>query len=97
MCTEDIVFSGPGEPRVSGDAVRRWLEEFPIQKSMSWSFDRLEVSGHLAVGSGSGSMVIEVDGQESTMDIDFTDVLRKNEHGTWLYSSVILNSNDAPA
>ena len=97
MCTEDIVFSGPGEPKVTGsDAVRAWLEAFPIQTATTWDFDRLEVSGDLAVGNGSGSMTIEVEGQESTMDFDFTDVFRKNQQGTWLYSSVIFNSKDAP-
>ncbi len=31
------------------------------------------------------------------MAFDFTDVFRKDKHGTWLYSSVIFNSMDAPA
>jgi ketosteroid isomerase-like protein len=97
MCTEDIVFSGPGEPKVTGsDAVRRWLEDFPIQKAMTVEFDRIEVSGDLAIANGSGSMTIEVEGQESSMDFDFTDAFRKNQQGTWLYSSVIFNSKDAP-
>ncbi len=96
MCTEDIVISGPGGPKVSGDAVRPWLENYPVMKTMAFDFDRMEISGDLAVANGSGSMMIEVEGQEASMVFDFTDVLRK-QHGTWLYSSVVFNSKDAPA
>ena len=28
MCTEDVVLSGPGEQKVSGDALRTWLDNF---------------------------------------------------------------------
>ena len=96
MCTDDIVFSGPGESRVTGDAVQSWLENFPVQTAMVWDFDRIEVRGDLAIGNGSGNMTIEADGQEISMSFDFTDVLRRDQHGNWLYSSVIFNSNDAP-
>ncbi len=57
----------------------------------------VEVSGDLAAASGSGSMLLEVEGQEVTETFDFTDVFRKDEQGTWLYSSVNFNSKDAPA
>ena len=97
MCTEDIVFSGPREPKVTGDAVRTWLENFPVQTAMTFDFDRMEISGDLAVANGSGSMTIEVEGQKVSEDFDFTDTFRKDRHGTWLYSSVIFNSNAAPA
>ena len=30
ICTEDIVISGPGPPKVTGDAVRLWLEDYPV-------------------------------------------------------------------
>ena len=73
------------------------MEAFPVQKAMVWDFDRVEVSGDLAVGSGSGIMTIEVEGQEISMPFDFTDVFRKDENGSWLYSSVIFNEKDAPA
>ena len=51
MCTEDIVISGPGEPKTSGDAVRPWLEDYPVMKAMTFDFDRIEVSGDLAASS----------------------------------------------
>ena len=97
LCTEDIVISGPGDPKVTGDAVRLWLENYPVIKTMTLDFDRIEVSGDLAAASGSGSMLLEVEGQEVTETFDFTDVFRKDEQGTWLYSSVNFNSKDAPA
>ncbi len=97
MCTEDIVFSPPGAPKVTGDAVRSWLESYPVIKAFEFDFDRLEVSGDLAAASGSGSMTVEVEGQEVTSEMEFTDVFRKDRHGTWLYSSVIFNTNEAPA
>jgi ketosteroid isomerase-like protein len=97
MCTADMVFSPPSEPKVTGDAVRAWLEGYPIMKTLVFDFDRLEISGDLAVANGSGRMVIEVDGQEDSMIFEFTDTLRKNRDGTWLYSSVTFNSNAAPA
>ena len=93
MCTEDIVFSPPSDPKVTGDAVRPWLEGYPIIKSLLFDFDRLEISGDLAVANGSGSMMIEVDGQEDSLVFEFTDTFRKNRHGTWLYSSVTFNAN----
>ena len=41
-------------------------------------------------------MTIEIEGEEASMIFDFTDVFRKHRTGTWLYSSVIFNSKDAP-
>ena len=97
MCTEDIVISGPGDPKVTGDAVRPWLENYPVIKTMAFDYDRMEISGDLAAANGSGSMTIEVEGQEDSMDFDFIDVFRKDRHGTWLFSSIVFNSKDAPA
>jgi len=93
MCTEDILFSGPGGEKVVGDAVRAWLDAFPVQTHLEWDFDRLEVSGNLATGSGSGRMTLEVEGQATTLSFDFCDVFRKGEDGQWRYSSVIFNEN----
>ena len=97
MCTDDIVISGPGEPKATGEALRPWLENFHVQTEFTWDFDRLQVDGDLAVGSGSGSMTIEVEGEEVSSNFDFTDVLRKDQDGTWLYSSIIFNTNEPPA
>ncbi len=97
MCTEDIVFSPPGELKVTGEAVRPWLEDYPPIKAMAFDFDRIEVSGDLAASNGSGSMIIEVEGQEATVNFDFTDVFRKDLDGVFRYSSVIYNTKDAPA
>ena len=30
-------------------------------------------------------------------NFDFTDVFRKEQRGTWLYSSIIFNTNEEPA
>jgi ketosteroid isomerase-like protein len=97
MCTQDVSISGPGDPKVSGDAVRTWLENYPLIKEMTVGFDRVEVSGDLAAASGSGSMLLEVKGQEATETFDFIDVFRREESGAWLYSAVNFNSKDAPA
>ena len=93
----DIEISGPGDPRVSGDTVRPWLENYPTIKTMAVDFDRVEVSGDLATVSGSGNMLLEIDGEEVTEIFDFIDVFRKNQSGTWLYSAINFNSKDAPA
>ncbi len=97
MFTEDIVISPPGEPKVAGDAVRAWFKNSPVTKAFTFDFDRIEVGGDLAVVNGSGSNIVEVEGQEISQNFDFTDVLRKDQSGTWLYSSVIFNMNEDPA
>ncbi len=97
LCTDDIEISGPGEPKVSGDAVRAWLENYPIIKTMTFDFDRIEISGDLAAASGSGTMLLEVEGQDATENFDFIDIFRKDASGTWLYSAVNFNSKNAPA
>ncbi len=48
MCTDDMVFMPPNEPRVAGDALRPWLDAFPVIKEMSWGIDLLEGRGDLA-------------------------------------------------
>lgn len=93
MCTDDVVFSPPGETKVSGDDVRPWLDAFPTQTRMDWDFDRIEVSGNLAVGTGSGTMTVLVDGEETESAFEFMDAFRKTEDGAWLYSSIIFNNS----
>ncbi len=94
MCTEDVVFSGPGQPKVTGDALRAWLEDYPVIKTFTSDFDRIEVSGDLAVASGSGNDIVEVEGQEVSGSFEFTDAFRKDQNGTWLYSWVTFNRNE---
>jgi ketosteroid isomerase-like protein len=93
MCTDDIVFSAPGQPTVTGDAVWSWLESYPVMRALTFDFDRIEVNGDLAAASGSGSQILEVEGQVVSADLDFTDVFRKDQDGTWLYSTVTFNLN----
>lgn len=95
MCTYDIVFSPPGEPKVSGTALRPWLEAYPIIKEFNWGFDEIEVSGDLAVGVGWGEMTVEIEGQEASTTIKLADALHRGEDGTWRFSHVIWNENEA--
>ena len=94
MCTDDVVFSPPGEPKVSGAGVRTWLEAFPVIKEFNWDFDDINVSGDLAVGVGWGKMDVEVEGQDASMAIKFADVFRRGDDGSWRFVHVIWNENE---
>lgn len=93
MCTDDMVFMPPGEPSVSGDDLRPWLESFPVIREFDTDFEDVVVSGELAVASGSVRMSLEIDGERVPFDGKFTDVFRKGADGTWRYRRVIWNSN----
>lgn len=95
MCTDDIVFSPPGEPKVSGAEVRPWLEAYPIIKQFIWGFDEIEVSGDLAVGVGWGKMTVEIEGQEASINIKLADTFRRGDDGSWRFSHLIWNENEA--
>ena len=92
MCTDDVAFSAPGETQVAGPAVRPWLDAFPTQTAFDWDFDRIEVSGNLAVASGSGTMTVVVDGEEVDSSFDFMNALRKSADGSWRRTSIIFNN-----
>jgi ketosteroid isomerase-like protein len=96
MCTEDIVFAPPGEPKVSEGRLKSWLEAFPVMKEFSFAFDRIEVSGDLATGVGGGTWTLDMGGQDITMSFKAADVFRRGQDGTWRYAHVIWNL-DAPA
>ncbi len=96
MCTDDVVFSPPGEPKVSGAGVRTWLEAFPVIKEFNWDFDNIDVSGDMAVGVGWGKMDVEVEGQDASMNIKFADVFRRGDDGSWRFAHVIRNENESP-
>ena len=94
MCTYDVVFSPPGEPKVFGAALRPWLEAYPIIKEFDLGFDKIEVSGGLAIGVGWGKMTVETEGQEASLNIKFADAFRRGEDGAWRFSHVIWNENE---
>ncbi len=94
MCTDDVVFSPPGEPKVSGAEVRQWLDAFPVIKEFTWDFDEIEVNGDLAIGVGWGNMTVEIEGEEASMSIKFADAFRRGDDGSWRFSHVIWNQNE---
>lgn len=95
ICSDSVVFAPPGEPQVSGrDAIRTWLDAFPVIKAFSFDFENVELSGPLAVAIGAGSMSVEIDGEQLDMSIKFSDVLRKQPDGTWRFTHVIWNTDE---
>ena len=96
MCTADVVFAPPGEPKVSGAELRTWLDAYPGVKSFETTFEQIEVGGELATATGAAAMTVTVEGKEIAMRIKFADIFRKLENGDWRYSHVIWNL-DAPA
>jgi ketosteroid isomerase-like protein len=97
MCTDDVEFAPPGEPAVPRSRARAWLEAFPIQKAFEFTFDRIDVSGDLAVATGNGTWILDVNGQERSESFKFADVFRKGADGTWRYAYVIFNLTTAAA
>ena len=95
LCTSDVVFAPPGEPSVSGQALRQWLEAFPVMKEFAWDFDRIEVNGDLATGVGRGKWTLDVNGQFVSATFKFADIFRRSPDGAWKYAHVIWNT-DAP-
>ena len=95
MCTNDVVFAPPGEPSVSGNALKLWLEGFPVMKEFIGEFDQIEVSGDLATGVGRGTWTLDINGQLVSATFKFVDIFRKGPDGNWKYAHVIWNT-DAP-
>lgn len=93
MCNDDIVFMPPGAPPVSGEAVRPWLDEFPVIRSMEWSVDDLHESGNVAYLRGPVRQSLEIDGQPEEFDGKYCDVMVKGTDGQWRFSLVIWNAN----
>ena len=91
LCTHDVVFSPPGEPSVSGNNLRKWLEGFPVIKAFNFGFDRIDVSGDLAAGVGRGTWTVVVNDREVSAPFKFADVFRKDSNGHWRYAHVIWN------
>jgi ketosteroid isomerase-like protein len=91
MCTSDVVFAPPGEPKVSGSRLRPWLEAFPVMKVFDFSFDQVNVSGDLATAVGAGTWTLTMDGRDISASFKFADVFRKGQDGKWRYAHVIWN------
>ena len=66
MCTDDVVFAPPGEPPVSGDKLRSWLDSFPIMKAFKFNVDRIDVGGDLATAVGGGTWTLDLNGEDVT-------------------------------
>jgi ketosteroid isomerase-like protein len=96
MCTDDVVFAPPGEPPVSGDKLRPWLDSFPIMKVFKFNFDRIDVGGDLATAVGGGTWTLDLNGEDVTATFKFADTFRRSPDGKWRYAHVIWNS-DTPA
>jgi len=94
MCNEDIVFMPPGEPSVSGDAVRPWLDGLVIL-SMKWSIDQIVVSGDMAYLRGPVEEVLEIDGREERFNGKYSDLMRRGEDGIWRFSVIMWNSDES--
>lgn len=93
MCTDDITFMPPGDTPVTGDAVRPWLESFPIIKAMWWEVSNMDESGDLAVARGPVKEMFEIDGEDVPFEGKYCDVLRKGTDGNWRLSMVMWNPN----
>jgi len=93
MCTDDVVFAPPGEPKVSGTRVRQWLEAFPVIKVFEATFDKVDVSGDLATAVGAGRWTFAIDGRDHSATFKFADVYRKDRDGKWQYAHVIWNTD----
>lgn len=96
MCTSDIVFMPEGQPSVSGDAVRPWLEEFPSVSEMSWGVDSLEASEDFAFLRGWAKQTFETDEGRSHLDGKYCDLMRRGPDGKWRFAVIIWNANNAP-
>ena len=97
MCTNDVVFSPPGEPSVSGNRLRPWPSAFPVMKEFKWDFDRIEVNGDLATGVGRGIWTLDISGQPVSATFKFADILRRGPDGNWKYAHVIWNTDTPTA
>jgi ketosteroid isomerase-like protein len=93
MCTTDMVFMPPEGSPVAGDAIRPWLEAFPVIKAMWWEVSDLDETGDLAVVRGPVKETLEIEGEEVLIDGKYCDVLRRGTDGEWRISVVMWNSS----
>jgi ketosteroid isomerase-like protein len=95
LCTDDVMFMPPGGPAVQGDAVRPWLDAFPVMKTFEWSIDHVDTDGDLAVIRGPVAETLVIDGEDVHIDAKYVDVLRRGGDGRWRFAAIIWNSNSA--
>ena len=93
MCTDDITFMPHGEPPVSGDAIRPWLEAFPTVTAMSWDVAALEAAGDIAFVRGSVQQTLEMEGGDYHVDGKYCDLVRREADGRWRFAVIIWNEN----
>lgn len=93
MCTEDIMFMPHGEPPVSGDAVRPWLDSFPTVKAMSWDVAGLEAAEDMAFVRGSVQQTLQLDEGDYEVDGKYCDLVRREADGQWRFAVIIWNEN----
>lgn len=93
MCTEDMVFMPPGAPPVSGEAIRPWLDAFPVIRDMNWSIDYIKESGDLAYLRGPVSETLEIEGQIVEFVGKYCDVMVRGADGQWRLSLVMWSAN----
>jgi ketosteroid isomerase-like protein len=93
LCTPDVVFSPPAEASVSGDALRPWLDTFPVLKTFDLEIEQLHIQGSLAVAAGSGAWAMEIDGKLTKASFKFLDRFERGDDGTWRYAHVFWNMN----
>lgn len=93
MCTDDIVFMPHGEPPVSGDAVRPWLEAFPTVTAMSWDVADLEAAEDIGFVRGSVQQTLEMEEGVYEVDGKYCDLVRREADGQWRFAVIIWNEN----
>lgn len=95
LCTDDVVFSPPGEPRVTGAAIRPWLEHLPAVDSLEMTVEHADVVGDRATAIGSGGWSAQIEGQTLSMEFKYMATFKKRGADGWAFSHVIWNMNHA--
>ncbi|HUE72834.1 MAG TPA: nuclear transport factor 2 family protein [Pirellulaceae bacterium] len=80
-CTDDLVFSPPGQADVAGSvSARAFLDGFPTPKNASYQYDQIEGNDDLAFARGTFTLTDEND--EST-SIRAVLIFRRDPGGVW--------------
>jgi ketosteroid isomerase-like protein len=95
LCTDDVVFSPPGEPSVSGDAIRSWLELLPPVDNLTMTVEKADIAGDSATATGTGGWSAHIEGQLITMEFKYMATFKKRGADGWAFSHVMWNMNHA--